>query len=247
MLVIMFIFGLIIGSFLNVCIYRIPEGNTVVNVPSHCPSCKSKLKPVDLLPVISYIILGGKCRYCGQSIGIRYPLVELTTGAVFIISYLTIGLNLLLVKYLVIYSILIIITLIDLKHKIIPNVLVLTLLVWAVTWQLAFPDLPHYEAVVGGLLGGGIFLLIAVLSKGGMGGGDIKLMFSAGIFLGVMPAILAILISSIVGGIIGLILILLKIKDRKDPIPFGPFLSLGIFLTSLWGQEIIELYLAMIL
>lgn len=239
----LFILGTVIGSFLNVCIHRMPKGDTVLYNPSSCPSCKNKLKLYDLVPVLSYVILKGRCRYCESKINPRYPFVELMTGLIFIVTYYSIGWNLILIKYLFIFSMLVIISFIDIKHQIIPNKLVIILLIWAVGWQIFFPKISLYQAGLGALLGGGLFFLAALISGGGMGGGDIKFMFAAGFFLGLTSTLLTIFLASLVGGIIGASLMMLKLKDRKDPIPFGPFLSFAVFISSLWGEEIIELYL----
>ncbi|KUO50599.1 MAG: peptidase A24 [Desulfitibacter sp. BRH_c19] len=245
MLLLIVILGLLIGSFLNVCIYRIPKGETVVYNSSHCTHCNTALKFMDLIPVLSYIFLNGKCRYCGEGIKVRYPLVELFTGGIFFLTYLYIGFDILLIKYLVLFSILIVITFIDLDHKIIPNKLILIMLIWGIIWQIFHPEIVWISAAAGALLGGGLLLLAAVISRGGMGGGDIKLMFAAGFILGLSNTALALFLGFLSGSIIGIALIVLRIKSRKDPIPFGPFLSLGIFIAALWGYEIIDLYLCL--
>lgn len=237
------ILGLVIGSFVNVCIYRIPRGESVIYNPSHCTSCNTNLEFLDLIPLISYILLKGKCRYCGEGIKVRYPFVELLTGGIFLITFLHIGFDVLLIKYLVLFSALIAVTFIDLDHQIIPNKLIFFILTWGITWQIFYPELFWYQAAGGAILGGGPLLLAAIISRGGMGGGDIKLMFAAGFILGISATALALFLSFLAGSIIGMALILLRIKGRKDPIPFGPFLSLGIFIAALWGYEIIKLYL----
>ena len=235
--------GLLIGSFLTVCIYRIPKGETVIYNSSHCSHCNSRLGILDLIPVISYILIKGKCRYCGKGIKIRYPVVELLTGGIFLITYLHIGFNVLLVKYLILFSTLIVITFIDAEHQIIPNKLTFLIFIWGIIWQIFYSEMFLYQAIGGAILGGGLLLLAAIISGGGMGGGDIKLMFAAGVIMGIQTTALALFLSFLVGSIIGITLILLNIKNRKDPIPFGPFLSLGIFIAVLWGHEIIKMYL----
>ncbi|WP_028309451.1 prepilin peptidase [Desulfitibacter alkalitolerans] len=237
------ILGLVIGSFLNVCIYRIPKGKSVIYKPSNCTSCNTNLEILDLIPLISYILLRGKCRYCGEGIKVRYPLVEILTGGIFLITYLYIGFDVLLIKYLVLFSVLIVATFIDLDHQIIPNKLVFLIFTWGIIWQIFYPELFWYQSIGGAILGGGLLFLAAIISRGGMGGGDIKLMFAAGFILGISATALALFLSFLAGSIIGMVLILLRIKGRKDPIPFGPFLSLGIFIAALWGYEIIKLYL----
>lgn len=247
MLFLIFILGVLIGSFLNVCIYRIPRKEPVVYNRSHCIHCKERLNFIDLIPVLSFIFLKGKCRYCNKQISIYYPIVEFLTGIIFLITYLHIGFSSLLIKYLFIFAVLIIITFIDIEHKIIPNKLVFIFLIWSIGWQLFYPQLTWNNILSGAILGGGILLLTAIISRGGMGGGDIKLMFAAGLFLGLANTALALFLAFLSGSIVGIVLMLLRIKGRKDPIPFGPFLSFGIFVAVLWGYVIIDLYLKLML
>ncbi len=243
---ILFGFGIIVGSFLNVCISRIPHNNSIVHGFSYCPSCEMRISPIDLIPIVSYVILKGKCRFCREKISLRYPLVEVLTGVLFILTYFEYGLTLFLFKYLFIFCVLVVISFIDIDHKIIPNKLVLALFVWVLAWQLLWSEISFLEAGIGSLIGGGFLLLAAIISRGGMGGGDIKLMFVAGFFLGISLTGLAIFLATLVGGIIGLILMALKLKGRKDTIPFGPFLSGGIVIASLWGEEMIRVYLELL-
>lgn len=242
MLFLFFIFGLLIGSFLNVCIYRFPRGESVVGPPSHCPQCDQRLRAMDLVPIFSYLWQKGKCRYCGVKISPRYLLVEGLTGILFVLTFLIIGFNIVLLKYLVLFSVLIVISFIDLDYMIIPDRLVLFIFLWGFVWQIFAPQISWGEALGGALLGGGFLLLVTVLSGGGMGGGDVKLLLAAGFYLGPVLTGLALFISVLVGGLVGLGLILLKIKKRKDPIPFGPFLCLGILAATLWGAELIRWY-----
>lgn len=233
-----------IGSFLNVCIYRIPYGETVVFGTSRCPRCHSSLGALDLIPVFSYLLLKGRCRHCRFPISWRYPFVEILTGFIFYLIYISIGYQPLLVKYLFFFSVLIVIAFIDIDHQVILNQLVGVIFIWVLAWQLLVPELSWKQCFAGFLLGGGILLIIALISKGGMGGGDIKLMFAAGAMLGGGPTLLALFIAFVAGAVIGGFLIGAGIKDRKDPIPFGPFLALGIFVASLWGEQLISFYLA---
>lgn len=239
--------GIIIGSFLNVCICRIPEGEPLVNTFSRCPNCNTRLKFYDLVPIVSFIFLKGKCKYCEKKISLQYPLVEALTGVVFLLTFLNVGLNQYLIKYLFIFSLLIVVTFIDIKYHIIPNKLMLVLFIWVLGWQFIAPEISLYQAVLGSIIGGGLFFLVAIVSGGGMGGGDIKLMFSAGFLLGTTHTTLVIFLASLIGGVFGGALLAIGIKKRKDPIPFGPFLSLAIFLASLWGEEIINTYISFML
>ena len=243
MALLVFVLGLLIGSFLNVCIFRIPNRETIIYGTSRCPHCRNSLGALDLIPVISYLVLKGNCRFCQSPISWRYPLVELLTGLIFYLGYISIGELHLLIKYLVLFSLLIIISFIDIDRQLIPNQLVLAVLVWGMAWQFIAPELSWQQSLLGAILGGGILLLIAVISKGGMGGGDIKLMFAAGLVLGGRFTVLALFIACVIGAFVGGFLLATGIKKRKEPIPFGPFLSLGIFVASLWGEQLIQLYL----
>lgn len=238
------ILGLITGSFLNLCIYRLPRKESILYRPSHCPLCGKKLKYRDLIPLASYLLLRGRCRTCSSTINLRYPLVEIITGLVFWLTFLYRGLDIILLKNLFIFSLLIIILFIDLEYHIIPNRLVGLFFLWAFLWQILLPEITWLDAFGGAFLGGGFLLLVAIISKGGMGGGDIKLMGAAGLYLGTSLTALALFTGFIGGSLLGIILILLKIKSRKDSIPFGPFLSLGIIIAYLWGAEMVKIYLS---
>lgn len=242
---IILIIGLIVGSFLNVCIYRIPRKLSIIKPFSFCPTCKNTIKPWHNIPILSYLFLRGKCAYCGEKISIRYPIVESINGTLYALSYMFFGLDIVLPFILFFLSSLIVISFIDLDFQIIPDRISISLILVG----LLLSVLPHsaYNLVtdlkgslLGILVGGGSLLIIALLSKGGMGGGDIKLNAGIGAFLGWQNALLTIFIGSLIGAIVGLI-ILKKTGNRK--IPFGPFLSIGSIISLFWGKEIIRLYL----
>ena len=245
--VVAFLFGSIIGSFLNVCIHRIPRGESIVFPPSHCPGCSEKIAPGDNIPILSYLLLRGRCRHCGGGISPVYPLVELLTALLFLYFTCRFGLSRVLLPYLIFLSAMIVIFFIDLFHQIIPDVISLP----GILVGLALtPLLPHsfLEGVIGVLAGGGFFLSVAVISekllgKPGMGGGDIKLAAMMGAFLGWKLLIVAVFLALLTGSAVGIILMALKKKGRRDPIPFGPFLALGGILTCLWGPVLLEWYL----
>lgn len=237
------IFGLVIGSFLNVCIYRIPRGMSVVAPPSHCTGCDKRLSVLDLVPVISYLILQGKCRQCGAKISPRYPLVELFCGAGFLLLYINFGLTVEFLAGLVLFSGLVVCSLIDLDHRIIPDGVNLTLGLIAIPLLLVQSTQVLLNGVFGALVGFGLLLLIAVASKGGMGGGDIKLAAVLGLYLGWPNIILALFIAFILGSVVGLIWVWVKQKTLKEALPFGPFLSIAALVVLLWGTEIINWYL----
>lgn len=225
------------------CACRIPRQQTVVYGSSYCPKCEHPLGIWDLIPVLSFILLKGNCRYCHAPISRRYPLVEILTGTVFAVAYLRLGAYLLLIKYLVLFSVLIVISLIDLDWQIIPNELVILILGWGLLWQFIRPELSWGQLLMGGLTGGGILLLIAIISRGGMGGGDIKLMFAAGLILGGPGTLLALFLAFVTGALGGGLLLASGLKGRKEPISFGPFLAFGIVTASLWGEQLIRFYL----
>ncbi len=240
---IILLFGLVIGSFLNVVIYRYPRGESLILPRSSCVHCKTMLHMVDLIPLLSYIFLKGRCRYCGAPVSWRYPLVEFLTALIFLLSYLYLGLTPLFIKYVVILSMLLIISFIDLDISIIPNRLVLVLLLWSIAWQMIHPDISIAAAGIGLLAGGGLFFLIAVLSKGGMGGGDIKLMAVLGFTAGWPLVLVVFLLAFILGAAVGLALMVIGKKTRRDPIPFGPFISLSFLISAFWGVQIWQWYM----
>lgn len=249
-----FITGLIFGSFFNVCIFRIQKGESISYPPSHCTSCNNRLKWYDLIPVLSYIFLKGKCRYCKEKISLRYPAVELITGILFYLVYFKYGLTVLTIKFIVFISILIIIGMIDFDTT---DVYVSTTLTGAV-FGIVFILVDVYfknsitTYVLGGILGGGVITLIIIGSKiiigtEGMGWGDAEICLVVGLFLGLKLTIVMLMISFVLGGIIGVVLIAMKIKTREDYIPFGPFIVLAAIITTFFGQDIISYYLNMII
>lgn len=251
MTTLIFIYGLIIGSFLNVCIYRIPREESIVFPSSHCPICNTTLKWYDNIPFFSYMLLKGKCRYCSTKISIQYPIVETLNAIIYLILFYYFKLSLDFIYLSLISSVLIVITFIDLKEMIIPDVLVIILLILSVLYKILNYYLynvpPQILNSLGGLLiAGGLFLAIVILSKGGMGGGDVTLISALGFILGIKYILLNIFLSFILGAIISIILLITKIKDRKDPIPFGPFIILGFYITVLFGERIMNFYFTLI-
>lgn len=240
------LFGLVVGSFLNVCIYRIPRNLSIVKPFSFCPNCRENIKPWHNIPVLSYIILRGKCAHCGSKISLRYPIVEALNGILWVFAYQKFGVTIELPFVLFFISALIVITFIDMDFQIIPDSLSLPLIFLGTVLSL----IPHNSAelnskitdsLLGILIGGGILYLIAIVSRGGMGGGDIKLNAGVGAYLGWQCSLLTLFVGSFVGAIVGIV-ILKKTGNRK--IPFGPFLSLGALVSLFWGKEIIKLYLS---
>ncbi|MDD4754324.1 MAG: prepilin peptidase [Desulfitobacteriaceae bacterium] len=238
-----FIFGLIIGSFLNVCIYRIPRGESVIYPKSCCPSCGKPLAPYDLVPVLSFLWLRARCRFCQSRISWRYPLVEILTGSIFLMIFLVLEPGMKLVPYFFLASLLIIISFIDIDFYRIPNQLIGIGFLAGTVLMIMFSFNQWGEALLGVLLGGGLLLILAVLSKGGMGGGDVKLAGLIGFFLGWRLMVIGLFLAALLASIVGIILIALGKKRRKDPLPFAPFLSIGALVALMAGDELTKLYL----
>jgi len=239
------VYGIVIGSFLNVLIYRIPRKEEFVKTRSHCMKCGYQLKWYDLVPLLSWLQLGGKCRSCKTKISIQYPLIELLNGAAYLGIYHLLGFGWWTVIACLMFSILLVVFFIDLRHMIIPNVLVITIGVIGLVWTVVTGD--YLSHIAGFFVVSLLLLVIAIISKGGMGMGDVKLMAAAGLLLGWQNILLALMLAAIIGSVVGVTLIAMKIVERKHPIPFGPFLSLGIMVAMLFGDSIIQWYLLSIL
>jgi leader peptidase (prepilin peptidase)/N-methyltransferase len=239
--------GMVIGSFLNVVIDRLPAGESIVFPPSHCPGCKRHLSAFELIPVFSYIALRGRCRTCGVRIPLRVLLVEIGTGAAFGLLYWNFGHTAELALAAFYFCLFEVLAMIDLEYHILPNVLVYPGMVFALAASLLLPGsgfVPDVlDAVIGGLCGLGIFLVIAIASRGGMGWGDVKMAALIGLAAGYPLVFVAILLAVVSGGLIAGLLIIFKIRSRKETIPFGPFLSLAAVATLVWGQALLDWYL----
>ena len=248
--------GLAVGSFLNVCIYRIPLPDVSIHSPrrSFCPACKEPINFYDNIPVLSYLLLRGRCRQCKAKISVIYPLVELATGALFLLMFYHFGVSLEFLLALAFIAVLLPISVIDAKHYIIPNVLIVTglifgsVIVCAIAYQRA--DVWYLlTRLIGAVAGWTVLWLIAVvgsaiLRKKAMGGGDIKLMTLNGLFLGAWPELVMVLaFSAFSGAIVGSALIISGVKSRQSPIPYGPFLAGAAVLVLLWGDRLWHLYL----
>jgi len=241
------IFGLCVGSFLNVVIARLPAGRSVVSPGSACPRCGSAIAWYDNLPVLSYALLGARCRACRGSISWRYPAVELGCGVLFALAYLHFGPSSRLAAALVLLSGLIAITGIDLDHQIIPDVLSIPGIAAGVLWSLTSGGIGCQASLLGVVVGGGVFIVIIVasslvLGQPGMGVGDVKLGAMIGAFLGWKLALLSILLSVLVGGPLAATLLATGRKARKDPLPFGPFLAVGGVVSLFWGESLLAWY-----
>ncbi len=241
--IIVFAFGLIIGSFCNVVIYRLPLGKSIVTPASQCRFCRSYIRPWDNIPLLSYFLLRGRCRFCQEPISMRYPAVECISGTLFVLLYLKFELTMTFIVYALLTSALLVIALIDLDHKIIPNTITLPGMAVGLGLSLVALPITPLASLYGLIIGGAIFYLMAFISKGGMGGGDIKLIAMIGAFLGLQGGLFTIFTSALLGSVVGLTLMLLRKKGRKDRIPFGPFLSCGAIIFMLSGDYLIERYL----
>ncbi|MFH2105159.1 MAG: prepilin peptidase [Parcubacteria group bacterium] len=252
------IFGLLVGSFLNVVIYRLKIKKTVVRGRSFCPHCQHVLQLIDLVPLFSFIFQKGHCRYCNKKISWQYPLVELTTAITFLLVFLKFPITnvylsagseygALLAGYLVFTAVLIIIFTYDLKHYLIPDRIVLPGTVLALVFSFLNPNVNWLQALIGSVIVGGFFALIIFLTKGkGMGWGDVKLGLLIGALLGWQVSLLALLIAFVGGSIIGIGLIVTQRKKWKSQVPFGTFLTVATFICLLWGIEIVQWYVGML-
>jgi len=247
-----FIIGLAIGSFLNVCIYRLPCEESLFYPPSHCPECGSSIRWFDNIPLISYLLLKGKCRSCKKPISFQYPSVEAVTGFLFLFAFLRYFLNssiipiFPLLKDLFLISFLIPIFFIDLKHQIIPNSLSYPLIISGVI--LSFLQRTLLSSAAGiGIGGGALFLIYFIgshlLKEESMGMGDIKLSMGIGAFLGGEKTLLFLFLSFIIGGIFAAIFLLLHLKKKRERIPFAPFLTVSALISIFFGDKLIYLYL----
>ena len=241
------IFGLCVGSFLNVCIYRIPAQKSIVFPGSACPGCGSAIRFYDNIPLLSYLSLGGKCRQCQSPISFRYPLIELLTGAFSLGLFLKFGLSIEAVVYFVFICVLIVITFIDIDYRIIPDRITLPGVVVFFGAAFAVPSVSWRDSLLGVLVGGGSLFVVAVVyhlltHKEGMGGGDIKLLAMIGALVGWKGVFFTIFVSSAVGTLAGLLIMFVTRQNLKLAVPFGPFLSIGAATYILFGPQLLSWY-----
>jgi leader peptidase (prepilin peptidase)/N-methyltransferase len=243
-----FAFGAIIGSFLNVCIHRLPTGESVVFPPSHCPHCQQPIPPYDNVPILSYILLRGRCRSCGEAISPRYPLVETLAGLAAVGAVATLGFTAHALLTFAFLCALIVITFIDYDFQIIPDAISLPGIAIGFAAALVFGE-PRWTASLAGiLLGGGLLWGVAegyhwLTGREGMGGGDIKLLAMVGAFLGWQAIPVTLMIASLTGTVVGVAFMLLQRRDGRMAIPFGPFLAVGATCALFWGDRLIAWYL----
>lgn len=246
-----FIFGTVIGSFLNVLADRLPQEQSVISPPSRCPACQRRLSVTDMIPVISWLALRGRCRTCDEKIPARVFWVEAATGLIFAYLYLYIGLSPLLWVGLFYAAVMVVIFVIDLEHQLILNNILTPAIIAAVVISLfsgQIESVPSFlNAVIGAVAGFGIFLLVYIVSRGGMGEGDVKLGALAGAITGWPNVIVAVILSWVASGLVAIALLAFRRKGRREAIAFGPFLALSTLVTFLWGSQLIDWYLGLFL
>ena len=241
--------GLLIGSFLNVVIARVPEGRSLWRPGSACPGCGAAIAWCDNVPIVSFLALRGRCRACGMTIPWRYPIVEALTGALFGAAYLAFGPTLHAGVAAALLAALVAITVIDLERQIIPDVISIPGILAGVLANLATGRVPWIDSIIGILVGAGAFVTIALVGswmagQDAMGGGDIKLAAMLGAFLGWKVLLLSLFLSAIGGGILAAALMGSGLRGRKDPLPFGPFLAAGGAVGLFWGERMVRWYLS---
>jgi leader peptidase (prepilin peptidase)/N-methyltransferase len=241
-------FGLVVGSFLNVCIHRLPRHESLVWPGSHCPSCGKPIRWFDNVPVVSYLLLGGRCRQCRVRIPVKYPLVELTTMLVFVAHYAVLGVQPLLVVRLVFSAVLIVLFVIDLEHHILPNPITLPGIVAGLAASVwLWPG--WRDSLLGILLGGGVLWAIAeayfrIRKEEGLGFGDVKMLAMIGAFLGWQQVLVTLVLSSLTGSLVGVALVLAGRGTMKYALPYGTFLAMGAVASSLAGGPLVDWYLS---
>jgi leader peptidase (prepilin peptidase)/N-methyltransferase len=246
--ILFFIFGLAVGSFLNVCIYRLPRGESIVWPPSRCPHCDRPIRPLDNIPLLSYLMLRGRCRDCQAPIPLHYPAVEALTGILFALLYRKFGLSVELGMGVVLVCLLLVITFIDLHFKLILNKLTVIGTVSGLFLAL-LPGRPAWLDAVVGIVAGGLLMLFiayfgeALFKKESMGMGDVKMGAMIGAFLGVKGVLMALFLGFLLAGIFSAGGILMRKLSRKSYLPFGPFIAAGALISFLWGPALVNWYL----
>lgn len=235
--------GCAVGSFLNVCIDRLPERRSLVSPASRCDACGARLAPLDLIPVISFLLLKGRCRYCGAPIPLSVLLVEVVTGIAFTLLWFHYGLTLELAAGLLFTSLFIAIFVIDIRHHLILNVMVYPAIVAAVAFALFTHRNEVLYMIYGGIAGAGRLLVIALVFPGSMGFGDVKFAALMGLIVGFPQVFVGLTVSFILGGILGAMLLIARRRGRRDPVAFGPFLTVGAMVAMLYGQDLVRWYL----
>jgi leader peptidase (prepilin peptidase)/N-methyltransferase len=246
-----FLFGTMVGSFLNVCIYRLPKEESIVTPRSHCPACLTTIRAVDNIPLLSFVLLRGRCRACGNPISWRYPLVEALTGTLFALAVARFGITLQAALLLAFLCGLVVVSFVDLDHQIIPNAITLPGIPLGLLAGLLLGEPPFLDRVIGTLVGAGFLYLVlfyggALYGQEAMGEGDLNLIALVGAFLGWKAVVLTIFFGCLFGSVVGLALMAVRRLGRRQHIPFGPFLSLGAALALFWGDKLITWYFSLV-
>ncbi|WP_066257928.1 prepilin peptidase [Neobacillus drentensis] len=243
LLMLCFIYGITLGSFFNVVGLRVPVKKSIVAPRSACPACGHQLKPYELIPVISYLLQGGKCRGCQSRISPIYPIFELLTGLLFMTAPLVIGWSGEFVVALTLISMFMIIIVSDIHYMLIPDKILIWFAGIFLLERIIWPLSPWWDSLLGAVTGFTLLLIIALVSKGGMGFGDVKLYALIGLVLGFKLVLLSFFLSTLFGAVIGGVALIFKIVKRRQPIPFGPFIAAGTLTAYYWGSELIDLYI----
>ena len=230
----LFVYGLVIGSFLNVCIYRIPEKKSIIYPPSACPKCNNRIKWHDNIPVLSFFLLGGKCRFCGEKISLRYPIIEFMTGLLFVLFFIKFGVEKIYFFYIIMVGYLITLALIDIDRKIVPDgILKYMLVTGAVFSVFKFGGINLFEGIIGATAGGTLLLILNYFTNGKIGEGDIKLASVIGMCTGAAGIFSVMFYSFIAGAVVSVFLLASGKKGRKDEIAFVPFIAAGFIINAL--------------
>jgi leader peptidase (prepilin peptidase)/N-methyltransferase len=241
----LFILGIVLGSFYNVVGLRVPEQVSIIRPRSHCPECKRILGTLELVPLLSYLFLHGRCRGCSTRISVFYPAVELATGLLFMLAFYDLGLSGELVIALTFISLLVIIFVSDIFHMVIPDKILLLFAPLLLLERIAVPLTPWWDLFAGAFSGFALLYLIVVISKGGMGMGDAKLFFVIGLTLGFRLALLSFFIATFIGAFYGIAGMAAGTFKKKQSIPFGPFIALGALVSYFYGDIVINWYFRM--
>ena len=247
LLVLAAVFGLVVGSFLNVCIYRLPRGQSLASPPSRCPRCERRLRWSHNIPVFSWIALRGRCSYCRAPISIQYPIIEIVTALVWVLVVWMTPVGWLLAARLLLATALIVLFMIDLEHQLLPNVITLPGIVIGFAFSFVVPPGP-VDSLLGIVVGGGVLYSIAAAyyllrKEEGMGMGDVKMLAMVGAFLGWRAVLLTLVLSSFAGAVIGIAMMGLQKGDLRYALPFGTFLALGTLIAMLFGEAMLGWYL----
>lgn len=237
------VFGLVMGSFFNVVAIRLLQQKSIAFPPSHCPHCQARLRVTELIPIMSYLVLRGRCRQCRVRISPLYPFGEAVTAMSFYLVYLSVGLSSELLVGWLLCALLVVAVLTDLQEKLILDVVTIPCLFLFILLRLFIGDESFFFYMLGGFVGFLLLAAIAWLSRGGMGGGDIKIFAAIGVALGPSLTLMSFMIASFLGAIIGVLLLVFGLVERKQPIPFAPFIAAGTLIAYLYGEDLWRSYI----